>query len=179
MTSRNPARGLTRLVAVQAGLTVAQSLAGKDAVLLDTTYLTNAEAFLLKRYRIMIDMEVAPLRLNTVCVIPSPGASLTEAEAGIEITVQDPDDFSSWLDILAMDAVIWNSFVALQAPAGHTDNADVAIDSGYVTIGEKGKGVPFAEGHGPQLALYNIGAALPADVIVNFMVIYEGVWLRD
>ncbi len=179
MAVKNPTTGLVRLTDTEPSLSTMQSLAQNDAVILDTTYATQSRGFLLKRWRKIIDMELAPLRLNCLIGVLAPGASAAEAETGIEVNVQTGADFSDWANIFAQEALIWNTLVSFGAPAGHIDNNDVVVDTGWVTCGKKGKGIPYMEGVGPQTFLYNLGAALPADVEVNYLNIYEGVYLSD
>ncbi len=179
MTIKDPTKGLVRLADTTTSLSTMQSLAQNDAILIETTYATQGRGFLLKRYRMIGDMELAPLRLNAIVAVALAGATAAEAESTLEANLQTGNQFSSFAAYMAQLAISWNSIFQIGAPAGHVDNNDISWDTNWMDVGAKGKGIPMKEGFGPALVLYNLGAAFPADVEMNFLTIYEGVYLSD
>ncbi len=181
MASRNPA-GKGKLVwlwSLEASSAQLQGLAASDVGSFDSTFVTNAEAFLVKRYRAFGNITLMPLDVNLFVFMNGPGANQAEAEVAIEEEAQDPDDVSNWDLYLRQNRLIVNSIFPILSQPGRIDNDPIGYDSGWMTVGAKGKGIPFPEGHGPQLFVYNQGINYPADPIHDGFVIYEGVYLGD
>ncbi len=181
MASRNPAaRG--KLVWLWSDLESSaqlQSLAADDVATWDGTFITNAEAFLVKRYRSFGNIRLMPLDVNLLIGLMSAGINAAEAEVALEEEVNDPDDLTNWDAYLRQNRIVVNTLHTVGSQAGRIDNDPVAYDTGWMTVGAKGKGIPYPEGHGPTMFVKNFDIALPADVIQDGMTIYEGVYLGD
>ncbi len=174
-----PTKGIQYLVAQLIGNTNAQSLAVNDAAALVTGLATVEEGFLAKRTRYILSMSLLDLDINALLYINSPSASSVETEAAIEATATDPDDFSDMSQFMARKGVIWSTIFHLAASMDAVTSNAIAIDSGWLQVGKKGKGIPYGEGIGPELHIYNMDdSIIPADVIFNGLFIVEGVWLR-
>ncbi len=181
MATRNPAAPgkLVWLWSLENASSQLQSLAGNDVGSFDSTFTSNAEAFLVKRYRSFGIITLMPLDVSLFIFMNGPGANQAEAEVAIEEEVNDPDDVSNWDAYLRQNRLIVNTIAPIQGRAGRIDNDPVPYDTGWMTVGARGKGIPFPEGHGPELFIYNLLATLPADPVHDGFTIYEGVYLGD
>ncbi len=176
-----PIKGLVRLSGPQADSTVLQSLASQDAVALIDTHANQPNPFLLKRFRSIGWIELAPLNISLMMMIGMSGLNAAEVEVAIEDTkTGDIEDQTNWDSYHRENRLIWNTIFSVQGGPGRIDNDPVTWDTGWMTAGAKGVGIPFPEAFGPQIIAYNNhGDALPVDVLNGGYTIFEGVYLRD
>ncbi len=156
-----------------------QNLAAQDATSFDSTFVTNAEAFLVKRWRAFGGITLMDLGVNAFIVMTAAGINAAEAEVPIEEEVNDPDDLTNWDAYLRQQRVIWNTLHPLMESRSAIVDVQYSYDTGWMTVGAKGKGIPYPEGHGPQAIIYNQGVQWSADNVHSGMVLYEGVYLGD
>ncbi len=178
----NPTQGIQYLPVIVTDNTSLQSLNSLDSVSSINTLASQAESFLLKRWRFMGVVDLVSSNFFVLFYLNVPSATSAETELGIETTPGDPADFSQWDEHVATKAVIWSSlFPVFGTDQVVTQIADQSIrfDSGWLQVGAKGKGIPYGEGVGPEVHAYNpSGNIFQADLNMDGLVIFEGVYLR-
>ncbi len=184
MAQLNPAlRGLQKLVTTHADNATLGGLAAKDAVAVDATYNGLDNPFLLKRWRMIGVLTDSGSDLATVMFyIAASGANAAETEVAIEeLRTSNVRDSTTWVASMRSNVVIWNSIYTVEPPAVNGAASDKQIfDTGWITCGKKGKGIPYAETFGPEIHAYNYGgAALQAALMLNGVIILEGVFLNE
>lgn len=176
------ARGLVRLPEITHGGTTLNSLAQGDTATLAEAYKTLTHAFLLKRYRLIMQIELVAPGVSLpqpIFYIAAPGINEAESEVVLEATPGDPDDVTTWATYISQSMLIWDSIYSPEPPQFDAGaDANWNFDSGWMSVGGK-KGIPYPEGHGPEMHCYNNGGDFQADNATNFTLILEGVYLRD
>ncbi len=178
----NPTKGIQYLPVIITDNTSLQSLNPLDAVSSVNTLASQAEAFLLKRYRMIAVIDLVSTNFMALFYLNAPSATSAEGEVAIETSPGDPKDFSQWGAHVATKGIIWSTMFSV---FGHkfveTQIADQSLrfDSGWLQVGAKGKGIPYGEDVGPEVHCYNpSGNAYQADLNMDGLVIFEGVYLN-
>ncbi len=171
--------GLVTLPVTEFAEAALQSLTVGTVVVLNNTYQTMPKAFLLKQWRYMGSVKLLHVGDAFLIGLQKGGATTTEVEEALEVTVVDVEDASTFGLYAEKNRVIWNSLVQIPAHGVvlDTTNSSVAIDTGWMSMGRKG--MPFHEEQGPVVIAYNNGgAALQADVEMDGLMIFRGVFLN-
>ncbi len=182
MAFESPVKGLVYLWTKTSDSAQLQSLSANDTGGWNATFQTHAKGLLVKRYRTWGSITLMPVDYKLWVFLSGPGGTAPGAEIALEEEVNDPEEVDHWDEYARQAEIIVNSLFPIM-PIGmegqRADNDTVFYDSGWMTVGAKGKGIPYQEGKGPKLFCYNNSAALPADVIHDGFTIYEVVHLND
>lgn len=156
------------------------TLAAKTALTLSSTFTGTTATFLMKRVQYNVLLTAAdefdgPYYLG----VANGDASATEITEGMVYNnTSGPEDFSQVREATRLKAVLWGSL-------------DAGVETGITTGTDKkgihftgdfsfGKGIPWPEGAGWKIFIYNASAnALQTGSGVNGMIHSHGVWLRD
>ncbi len=155
------------------------ALGGRSAITLGSAFNGILSTFLMKRYRIWIDLEgvTSGEGFPFLVGLARGDATVTEIAAAMnEGNTAGPGDTTQ---VLTQD----NSFVVVQKTvrAMHRDQADLTRSHLTIDMKMPGKnGVPFLEGAGWRSFIYNADDdVLTTGATVQGQAQYWGVWLRD
>ncbi len=177
-------RGLQRLTGVGASNVTLASLAGGDTATVDEIHKLLTHGFLAKRFRMWFSWigdatEVEGLLL----FLASGGINEAESEIALEDTgAGDPDDHSNYGRGIISNRVIHSTLFAVGQPF-FKDAGTTEVQPGYtgwLTVGAKGKGIPYAQDFGPEIHAWNYSdVALTSAFQLTYYYQIEGVYLND
>ncbi len=154
------------------------TLAARTALALDTDFNAITNTFLMKRYRVMIYAEGLTSAEGPICVGIARGDA-TVAEIATAMLANNRNGPSDTTGMLTQDSawvVAQNSII--MATLGGSVLSHREFSSEWMPVGGS-KGIPWQEGSGWQLFVFNLdNAALGSGAIIKGIVQYQGVWLR-